>query len=38
MPATTLRNVLFPLPPIAEQKRIVEKIEEIFAAVDAMID
>lgn len=38
MPATTLRNVLIPLPPLAEQKRIVEKIEEIFAAVDAMIE
>lgn len=38
MPATTLRNVLFPLPSLDEQKRIVEKIEEIFAAVDAMID
>ena len=33
-----LRNYSFPLPPLAEQKRIVEKIEEIFAAVDAMID
>ena len=26
-----LRNYLFPLPPLAEQKRIVEKIDEIFA-------
>ena len=26
-----LRNYLFPLPPLAEQKRIVKKIDEIFA-------
>lgn len=26
-----LRNYLFPIPPLAEQKRIVEKIDEIFA-------
>lgn len=34
MPATTLRNVLFPLPPLAEQERIVEKIEDAFELLD----
>ena len=29
-----LENTLIPLPPLAEQKRIVEKIEEIFSALE----
>ena len=29
-----LKNTPFPLPPLAEQKRIVEKIEQIFTALD----
>ena len=33
-----VKEIFLPLPPLAEQKRIVEKIEEIFAAVDAMIE
>ena len=31
-----LENKLFPLPPLAEQKRIVAKIEEAFKAIDAL--
>lgn len=31
---TNLNNILVPLPPLEEQKRIVAKIEEIFAVID----
>ena len=31
------RNGPFPLPPFAEQRRIVEKVEELFSAIDAMV-
>ena len=34
----TIVNQILALPPLTEQERIVEKIEEIFAAVDAMIE
>jgi len=30
----TLRNIPIPLPPLAEQKKIVEKIEELFSGLD----
>ena len=32
----TLRDLLVPLPPLAEQQRIVAKIEELFAEIDKM--
>ena len=32
-----LKNLEIPLPPIAEQKRIVKKIEELFAKIDAAL-
>lgn len=31
---TNLNNIIVPLPPLAEQKRIVAKIEEIFSVID----
>ena len=33
---TSVSNLLLPLPPLAEQKRIVEKIEQIFSILDAI--
>lgn len=32
----TMRNFLIPLPPLAEQQRIVEKIQDAFAEIDAI--
>lgn len=34
--ANYINDFVFPLPPLSEQKRIVEKIEQLFAALDAM--
>ena len=34
VPVAYLENILTPLPPIKEQKRIVSKIESIFAQID----
>lgn len=33
---TFLRNYVFPLPPLSEQKRIVEKVDELFALIDEL--
>lgn len=33
---TFLRNYIFPFPPLAEQKRIVEKIDQLFALIDGL--
>ena len=35
-PMKVLNNLLVPLPPLAEQERIVEKIDEIMAICDQM--
>ena len=34
--STSLYNLLIPLPPLAEQRRIVAKIEELFAEIDKL--
>ena len=34
--ASALKSIIIPLPPLAEQKRIVEKIEELFSTIDAL--
>ena len=34
--ASVLKSIIIPLPPIAEQKRIVAKIEEVFAEIDKL--
>ncbi len=33
----TLRQILFPLPPLAEQKRIVSKISKIFSVIETLV-
>src|SRR5690554_1978613 len=37
-PFDILKNFLIPLPPLSEQKRIIKKIEEIFAQLDEIAD
>ena len=34
--ASALKSIIIPLPPLAEQKRIVAKIEEVFAEIDKL--
>ncbi|HEL1634938.1 TPA: restriction endonuclease subunit S, partial [Streptococcus suis] len=33
----TLRQILFPLPPLAEQRRIVSKISKIFSVIETLV-
>lgn len=37
-PFDIFKSFLFPLPPLAEQKRIVEKIENAFAKLDQIAE
>ena len=34
--ASALKSIIIPLPPLAEQKRIVAKIEEVYAEIDKL--
>ena len=36
LPGEVLKNIAFPLPPIAEQKRIVVRINELLAICDGL--
>ena len=36
MNATQLKNTIIPLPPLAEQHRIVEKIEQLMKEIDKL--
>ena len=35
-PLKHLKSIIFPLPPLAEQKRIVEKVDQLFALIDEL--
>ena len=35
---TTMNNIYFPLPPLAEQKRIVDAIDKAFAKLDSIME